>query len=162
MVLLRLLWHVPFLKYPNERTNLLKWAFIFMFFGGMIFYFYCHYRGLELTINGLLKNDSLGWANEASWFYKVFYVVISSVMDVGGMFYGRCNANVFFSLPEAKYPLLVLVFWLLHIISFLTAVSALLIRFGNNLLRWVRTKTQISIVDLMFGINADSLRLAEI
>ena len=141
-------------KYPNGRTNLLKWAFVLMFFGGMIFYFYCHYRGLEL---GLSKNDSLVWAKEASWFYKVFYVIISSVMDVGWMFYGRGNADVFFSLPEAKYPPLVLVFWLLHLIAFLTAVSTLLIRFGDNLLKWVRTKTQVSSVDLVFGINATSL-----
>lgn len=144
-------------KYPNERTNILKWAFLFMFIGGMAFYFYCHYRGLELPIDYTSKNNPLAWAENASWGYKVLYVVISSVMDVGWMFYGRGNADVFFSLPEAKDPLFVLIFWVLHIVAFLTALSALLIRFGDSLLRWVRTKTQVSCVDLVFGINADSL-----
>ena len=45
------------------------------------------------------------------------------------MFYGRGNTSVFFTLPEAKDLLFVFVFWFLHIIAFLTAVSALLIRF---------------------------------
>lgn len=144
-------------KYPNERTNLLKWAFVLMFIGGMILYFYCNYRGLELAISASSKDNPLDWAKNASWFYKVFYVIISSIMDVGWMFYGRGNASVFFILPEAKDPLFVFVFWFLHIVAFFTAVSALLIRFGDNLLRWVRTKTQVSCVDLIFGINEDSL-----
>lgn len=144
-------------KYPNKRTKLLKWAFLLMFIGGMILYFYCNYKGLELAISDSSDDNPLSWAKNASWFYKVFYVVISSVMDVGWMFYGRGNAGVFFKLQEAKDPLFVFVFWLLHIVAFLTAVSALLIRFGDNLLRWVRTKTQVSCVDLVFGINADSL-----
>lgn len=144
-------------KYPSKRTKLLKWAFLFMFIGGMILYFYCNYRGLELAISDSLKDNTLEWAKNASWFYKFFYVVISSVMDVGWMFQGRGNVGAFFRLPEAKDPLFVFVFWFLHIVAFLTAVSALLIRFGDNLLRWVRTKTQVSCVDLVFGINADSL-----
>lgn len=144
-------------KYPNGRTTFLKWAFILMFVGGMSLYFYCNYRGLELPIDETSKNNPLAWAKNASWGYKVFYVVISSIMDVGWMFYGRGNANVFFRLPEAKYPLFVLVFWILHLVAFLTALSALLIRFGDNLLRWVRTKTQVSCVDLVFGINVDSI-----
>ena len=148
-------------KYPNGRTTFLKWAFILMFVGGMSLYFYCNYKGLELPIDNTSKNNPLGWAKNASWGYKLFYVVISSVMDVGWMFNGRGNADVFFSLPEAKYLSLVLLFWLLHIIAFLTAVSTLLIRFGDNLLRWVRTHTQVSCVDLVFGINEDSTRFQQ-
>ena len=148
-------------QYPNGRTMFLKWAFIFMFIVGMAFYFYCHYRSLDPAIIALSKDNSLTWTNNASGLYKVFYVVIKSVMDVGWMFYGRGNADVFFSLPEAKYLSLVLLFWLLHIIAFLTAVSTLLIRFGDNLLRWVRTHTQVSCVDLVFGINEDSTRFQQ-
>ena len=55
-----------------------------------------------------------------------------SVIDVGMMFYGRGNSDVFYKLPEASEPLIVLVFWLLHMIAFFTASSALLIRFGDD------------------------------
>lgn len=144
-------------KYPNVWANILKYAFAFMFIGGMSLYFYCHYIEVAQAINGLSKENSLSWAKNALWFHKVFYIVISSVIDVGWMFYGRGNSDVFFRLPEAQYPWAVFGFWLLHIIAFLTAVSAMLIRFGDNLLRWVRTKIQVSCVDLIFGVNADSL-----
>lgn len=144
-------------KYPNGRTTFLKWAFILMFVGGMSLYFYCNYKGLELPIDNTSKNNPLGWAKNASWGYKLFYVVISSVMDVGWMFYGRGNADIFFRLPIAKDPLYALVFWVLHFVAFLTFLSALFIRFGDSLLKWVRTKTQVSCVDLVFGINSDSI-----
>lgn len=145
-------------KYPHKRTGMLKKAFCFMFFGGMLFYYYCHYRGLEQVVSGLSNDKYLEWAKNAnaSWLY-IPYVAMRSFIDVGMMFYGRGNADVFYSLPESKYPLAVLVFWLLHVIVFLTAASALLIRFGDDLLRWIRTKTQVSCIDIIFGVNADSL-----
>ena len=73
------------------------------------------------------------------------------------LFYGRGNADVFFSLPEIKSTSLVFAFLSLHVVAFLTAISTLLIRFGDNLLRWGRTKTQVTCVNLVLGINADSL-----
>lgn len=146
-------------KYPHKRTYLMKRAFCFMFIVGMLFYFYCHYRGLEQAVNHLTKDDSLlEWAkSESSSWLHIPYIAMRSVMDVGWMFYGRGNADVFFSLPEAKYPWAVFLFWLLHIVAFFTVVSALLTRFGDDLLRWIRTKTQVSCVDLVFGINVNSI-----
>ena len=91
---------------------------------------------------------------------RVLYVVVRSVIDVGRMFYGYANTDVFYSLPAAQNPVIVLLFWLVYTTVFYTAASALLIRFGNNLLRWIKVTTAKILnfdVDIIFGINSDSI-----
>ena len=148
-------------KYPQKGAKPLKVTFIIMFIGGMAIYCTCHYLELEYAIDGQIKSSSLGWArSEDAAYVHIAYIMIMSVMDVGLMFYGRGNSSVFYSLPESKNPLFVLVYWLIHMIAFYTVASALLVRFGNDLLQWIRmATTKVSEVDLMFGINSNSLAL---
>ena len=148
-----------FAKHPQKSTEYLKVIFALMFFIGLLIYCYCNYQIFEIAAEGQKEVKGLGWVNKNTpLFYKILYVVMQSVMDVGMMFYGRANSDVFYQLSEAKEPLYVMGFWLLHVTAFFTAASALLIRFGNDFLRWIRiTKTKVSDIDLIFGINADSL-----
>ena len=154
-------------KHPQKRTMPLKIIFIAMFLGGTALYCTCYYRAIEEAKIESSKGSTekkfpyLEWVNDkdgnASWFY-IPYVVVKSVIDVGIMFYGRDNSSIFYALPESKRPLPVFLFWLIHLIAFYTAASALLIRFGNDLLRGIRIMTsKISDIDLVFGINPDSL-----
>ena len=146
-------------KHPQKRTTPLKAAFLIMFVGGIVLYCTCYYLELAQVVNGQSENSYLEWVKgeNASWFY-VPYVIVRAVVDVGMMFYGRSNSDVFYHLPASKNPSAVFLFWLIHLIAFYTAASALLIRFGNDLLRWIRTITsKISDVDLVFGVNPNSL-----
>ena len=147
-------------KHPQKRTLPLKIAFIIMFLGGVILYCICHYQVLMQAADNPKPDKYLDWVKgrKDSWFYTIPYVIMRAVIDVGMMFYGRSNTDVFYSLPAAKEPLIVLLFWIIHIIAFYTAASALLIRFGNDLLRWIRIMTsKISDVDIVFGVNPESL-----
>ena len=147
-------------KHPKKNTKLLKILFVIMFIVGMIMYCYFHYRMLEEVVSGELNSKSLDWvqSESTSWFYYITYIVMRSAMDVGMMFYGRSNSEIFYSLPESENPNNVFCFWLLHTIAFFTASSALIIRFGDNFLRWFRwAKTKVSDVDLIFGINDSSI-----
>ena len=150
-------------KHPQKRTFPLKLIFIIMFLGGIAMYCTFHFRELDLFLKGQLNIENLDWLKKwvndenALWFCLP-YVIIMSVLDVGKMFYGHGNSNVFYNLQESKEPLAVFLFWLTNLIAFYTAASALLIRFGNDLLRWIRMMTsKISDVDLIFGINSDSI-----
>ncbi len=146
-------------KHPQKRSAPLKAAFIIMFVGGMAIYCTCHYLAIQQVLTDKLSIRPLDWvkSSNSSWLY-IPYVIMRSVIDVGMMFYGRDNSYVFYILPVSKYPVAVMLFWLMHIIAFFTAATALLIRFGNDLLRWIRLITsKISDVDLIFGVNADSL-----
>ena len=146
--------------HPKKNTKLLRHFFVLMFLCGMVMYCYCHYRMLEEVAGGELEIKSLEWVHSEniSAAHYVAYVVMRSVVDVGMMFYGRGNSEVLYTLPESKNPLFVLGFWLMHMFAFFTASSALLIRFGDDFLRWFRIqKIKGSDVDLIFGINADSL-----
>lgn len=147
-------------KHPKKNTKPLKWLFVIMFIAGMGLYCYCHYRELEEVINGSLKDPSLNWVHNenASGAYYIAYIVMMSVIDVGTMFYGRGNSALFYRLSEAENPIVVLGFWLLHTLAFFTASSALLIRFGDDFLRWLRgVKIKVLDVNLVFGINEDSI-----
>ncbi len=74
------------------------------------------------------------------------------------MFIGRDNSYLFYNLPLSQNPFIVCLFWLIHLMAFYTSATAILIVFGNDLLRWIRIMTsKISDVDLIFGINPDSL-----
>ena len=76
------------------------------------------------------------------------------------MFYGYPNTEVFYATTAAQNPWFVLLFWLMYATIFYTVVSALLIRFGNDLLRWIRiwaAKKRNFDVDIVFGINPDSI-----
>lgn len=146
-------------KHPQKRTMPLKIAFIIMFIGGTVIYCMCHYMGIMDAVRSHSDKPEMSWVNRenAAWLY-VPYVVIRSVMDVGIMFYGRNNSNVFYALPESQNPFAVLLFWLIHLIAFFTAATALLIRFGSDILRWIRIMTtKISDVILIFGVNQDSV-----
>ena len=152
-------------KHPQKGTMPLKIIFAAMFIGGMALYCTCHYLELQKVAKSIAESKELPadkylhWLKDenASLFY-VPYVSMRAVVDVGTMFYGRFNGDVFFNLDISKEPLAVMLFWLIHLIAFYTAASALLIRFGNDLLRWIRIITsKISDVDLIFGINSDSL-----
>lgn len=146
-------------KNPSKRTTPLKIAFIVMFLGGIIIYCMCHYMEIMQAVRTHSGSSELSWVKRdyASWLY-VPYVIIRSVMDVGIMFYGRNNSDVFYALEESQNPVAVLIFWLIHMIAFFTGATALLIHFGNNLLRWIRIMTtKISDVILIFGVNQDSL-----
>ena len=148
-------------KHPQKRTLPLKIAFVIMFLGGIIIYSSCHYLGIEQEIQNSPENNYLEWGEDSPWF-RVPYVIMRSVIDVGMMFYGRDNSRVFYNLPISKNPLAVLLFWLIHVIAFYTAASALLIHFGNDLLRWIRIMTtKISDVDLIFGVNKDSIAFGQ-
>ena len=146
-------------KYPQKGAKPLKAAFVFMFIAGMAIYCTCYYLGLKYAIEGQIKSGSLDWArSEDSPWLHVAYIMMRSVIDVGLMFYGRNNSGVFYILPESKNPWFVLFFWLIHMIAFYTVASALLVRFGNELLQWIRVATtKVSDVDLVFGINSNSL-----
>ena len=147
-------------KHPEKNTKPLKWLFLIMFVAGMFTYCYCHYRELKGVLNGSLNDPSLSWVKneDASEAYYISYVVMMSVIDVGTMFYGRGNSAVFYKLPEAENPIVVLGFWLLHTIAFFTASSALLIRFGDDFLRWLRgIEIKVLDVNLVFGINENSI-----
>ena len=147
-------------RHPKKNTKPLRIFFAIMFIVGMIIYCYCNYRMIEEVMKGTLEINSLKWVHSenVSEFHYIAYIVMRSVIDVGTMFYGRVNSDVFYNLPESRNPGMVLGFWFLHMTAFFTASSALLIRFGDDFLRWFRrTKTKISDVDLIFGINSDSL-----
>ena len=146
-------------KHPQKGSKPLKITFIVMFIGGMAIYCTCYYLGLKYSIDGTIKSGSLEWAKlEDSPWLHVAYIMMRSVMDVGMMFYGRNNSSVFYILPESKNSMLVILFWLIHMIAFYTVAGALLVRFGNELLQWIRIVTaKIDNIDLVFGINSDSL-----
>ena len=117
----------------------------------MILYCYYHYRELEQLASVRSENEYL------SLCFDIPYVVVRALLDVGTMFYGRGNTDVL-NLHEFQNPFFILMFWLFQVIAFLTTASALLIRYGNDFIRWIRkTKTKFSNVDLIFGINQDSL-----
>ena len=148
--------------HPQKRTLPLKIAFIVMFLGGTFIYCACHYLEIQQFLSGNNPRPApyLEWTKDSdyAWVLYVPYVIERAVIDVGMMFYGRSNASVFYNLNISRNPLIVFLFWLIHIIAFYTAASALLIRFGNELLRWIRiVSSKISDVDLIFGINSDSL-----
>lgn len=147
-------------KRLKKKMFPLKAVFIIMFFGGMTMYSIINYRVLALVADGKLPAPySLEWmGSNASWFHVMWYVIMKSIMDVGMMICGRCNTDLFYKLPEAKYPLVVLSFWMVQLIVFFMTATALLIRFGSDLLRWIRiTTSRVSEVDLLFGVNSDSL-----
>ena len=147
-------------KHPHKRTIPIRTVFIAMFLGGTLMYCIFHYMELEQLKPG---NPYLAWVKDGngefvSWLYTLPYVIIRSVMDVGTMFYGHGNSLLFYSLSISKSPLAVVFFWLIHLLAFYTAASALLICFGNDLLRWIRTMTsKISDIDLIYGVNTDSV-----
>ena len=147
-------------RHLQKKTWPLKIIFIVMFIGGMAMYCTINYRALALAVDGkLVKDASLKWVNKDTQFLQILpYVIMRSIIDVGRMFCGYCNSDVFYKLPEAESPLYVLSFWLVQLIVFYTTATALIIRFGNDLLRWIRIMTtKVSEIDLVFGINADSL-----
>ena len=136
---------------PHKSIKLLKNTFYFIVFAGMILYCYYHYRELEQLASVRSENKYLALC------FDIPYVVIRALIDVGMMFYGRGNTDVL-NLQEFQNPFFILMFWLFQMIAFLTTASALLIRFGNDFIRWIRrTKTKFSNIDLIFGINKDSL-----
>lgn len=148
-------------KHPHKRTTPLKTVFILMFLGGTAMYCTFYYRELMQAVNAQSKSATFAWTDSenASWFY-IPYVIVKSVIEVGMMFYGRGNNSIFYSMPESKNPLAVFLFWLIQLVAFYTAASALIIRFGSDLLRWIRiTTSRVSNVNLIFGINPDSLAL---
>ena len=147
-------------KHPHKRTLPLKITFIIMFLGGVVLYCICHYQALMQFLDKKTSDKYLDWVKSPknSWYYTIPYVIMRAVIDVGMMFYGRVNTDVFYDLPEAKEPLFVLLFWMIHIVAVYTTASALLIRFGNDLLRWIRIMTsKISDVNIIFGVNSESL-----
>ena len=152
-------------KYPQKRTKPLKLIFILMFLGGMLIYCYCHYQYVKQIVYNQteVKDNYLAWVKDknAPLFY-VPYVIVRSVIDVGIMFYGRPNGDIFFKLPIAKNPGAVFIFWLFNLVAFYITAAALLLRFGNDLLRWIRIMTsKISDIDLIFGVNSNSVALSQ-
>ena len=149
-------------KHPHKRTLPLKIFFAAMFIGGTAMYCAFHWLEIQQVLGGHLENKSLDWvkSGNASALDYILYVIMVSVMDVGMMFSGRGNSTVFYNLPVSRNPAAVLLFWVIHLVAFYTAASALLIRFGNDLLMWLRISTsKISGVDLVFGVNSDSFSL---
>ena len=147
-------------KRLKKKMFPLKAVFVIMFLVGMTMYCTINYRALSLVIDGQLSKDySTEWVNENTGPLQVIpYVVMRSIIDVGRMLCGYCNTEAFYKLPEAKYPLVVLSFWMVQMIVFFMTATALLIRFGSDLLRWIRiTTSRVSEVDLLFGVNPDSL-----
>ena len=148
-------------KHPQKRNTPLKITFCIMFMGGMAVYCTCHYLELTQVLKGESPGRYLKWVNNKDAYASLFYVpyiIVRSVADVGMMFSGRINSEVFFNLEIAHNPLAVFLFWIIHLMAFFTTAAALLIRFGNELLKWIRIRTsKISEVNLIYGINSDSL-----
>ena len=148
-------------KHPQKRNMPVKLTFCIMFLGGMALYCTCHYMEVMQVPGGKPPASYLKWVNDKSGYASLFripYVIVRSVADAGMMFWGRINSDVFFNLDISEKPLAVFIFWLIHLIAFYTAAAALLIRFGNELLKWIRITTSgISEINLIFGINADSI-----
>ena len=144
-------------KHPQKKTALIKWVFIIMFILGTVMYCIFNYLALE-HVGGQEQSDWLNSGNNP--LFRILYVVLRAVIDVGTMFYGRANTSIFYSLELSKNPLWVLLFWLVYVIAFYTAASALLIRFGGDLLVWIRitfAKVLGSEVHVIFGVNRNSL-----
>lgn len=140
--------------HPQKDTVPLKIIFIIMFIIGTVMYCLCHYYGIG-------QPGYKGWVkgNDSAWL-KFFYVALRSVIDVGTMFYGRANTDVFYSLPAAQEPFYILMFWFIYTTIFYITASALLICFGHDLLRWIRimlAKLLHYDIDIVFGINSDSI-----
>lgn len=140
--------------HPQKRTALLKAMFCFIVSVGIIVFCTCNYYGIE-------KGNYKGWVDNGDYpALRVPYIVLRSIIDVGRMFYGYPNTDVFYATTAAQNPWLVLLFWLMYATIFYTVASALLIRFGNDLLRWIRiwvAKKRNFDVDIVFGINQDSI-----
>ena len=140
--------------YPKKRAAFLKGMFFFIFIVGIIVFCTCNYFGIK---HGRYN----GWVNNGdNPVLRVLYIVLRSVIDVGRMFSGYPNTDVFYATPAAQNQWLVLLFWIMYATIFYTVASALLIRFGNNLLRWIRiitAKRRNFDVDIVFGINEDSI-----
>ena len=147
-------------KYPHKKTVPLKAIFLAMFIGGTLMYCAFNYAAI---LNAKPNNRSLVWTrNEngeiVSLIYTLPYVIMTSIMDVFMMFYGRGSSEAFYSFKLAEYPLAVVLFCLIQFVTLYTAAGALFIRFGNDLLRWIRIRTsKISEVALIFGVNDDSI-----
>ena len=153
---------------PQKRIAMLKKVFLLMFIIGSVMYLAFHYLELQRVINGELEDSNMTWAKggNVSRFYIIAHVVITSVMDVGMMFSGRGNSEVFYNLKISEYPLAVMLFWLIHMIAFYTSASALLIRFGSDFLIWIKMRIRMLFlwvfrktlnVDIVFGVNEDSV-----
>ena len=149
-------------KHSKKKTGLLKWSFIIMFIVGMIMYCFCHYASIGQVLNGQLVNKRLDWvkSESASWFSYILYVVMMSLIDVGTMFYGRANSEVFYNLPLSHNEWFVFIFWFVHVLAFFMAAGAVLIKFGDKFLRWFRLKIAKLLsrdIDLIYGINENSV-----
>ncbi|MBQ6112498.1 MAG: hypothetical protein IJL01_08920, partial [Synergistaceae bacterium] len=149
-------------KHPQKRNTPLKITFCVMFLGGMAVYCTCHYLELTQILEGKTPGRYLEWVNNNEAYASVFhipYIIVRSVVDVGMMFSGRINSEVFFNLDISHNPFAVFLFWIVHLVAFFTTAATLLIRFGNDLLKWIRIRTsKVSEVNLIYGINADSIQ----
>ena len=150
-------------KNPNQKTDLLRTTFFVMFIFGMILYCSCNYLVLEnaaLESPEKLHKELIWVKSEYSSLFYIPYVIIRSIIDVGRMFSGYPNGDAFYSLPISRNPLFVFLFLLINLVAFSTTATALIARFGNDLLRWVRINAQkISDIILIFGVNDDSITL---
>ena len=125
-------------KHPQKRNTPLKITFCIMFLGGMAIYCTCHYLELTQVLEGKEAGRYLKWVNNNEAYASVFhipYIIVRSVVDVGMMFSGRINSEVFFNLDISHNPFAVFLFWIVHLVAFFTTAAALLIRFGNDLLK---------------------------
>lgn len=140
--------------HPQKRATFLKAMFCFIVSVGIIVFCICNYYGIE-------QGNYKGWVDNSDYpALRVPYIVLRSIIDVGRMFYGYPNTEVFYATTAAQNPWFVLLFWLMYATIFYTVASALLIRFGNDLLRWIRiwvAKKHNFDVDIVFGINPDSI-----
>ena len=150
-------------KYPRQRTKLLKIIFSAMFIVGMILYCSCNYLVLEnaaLELPEKVKRELLWVKSEYASLFYIPYVTVRSVIDVGRMFSGYPNGDAFYSLPISRNPFAVFAFLLINLIAFFTTATALITRFGNDLLRWIRLKApNMFDIILVFGVNANSISL---
>ena len=144
-------------KHPQKKTAFLKMVFIAMFILGTVMYCIFHYLA-PIQIKGQEQSDFLNSGYNP--LFRILYVVLRSVIDVGNMFSGRANTDLFYRLDISKNPVCVILFWTVYVITFYTTASALLLRFGNDLLTWIRitlAKFFGSDVNVIFGVNPDSL-----
>ncbi|MBQ3456377.1 MAG: hypothetical protein IJG36_08070, partial [Synergistaceae bacterium] len=86
-------------KHPQKKTALIKWVFIIMFILGTVMYCIFNYLALE-HVGGQEQSDWLNSGNNP--LFRILYVVLRAVIDVGTMFYGRANTSIFYSLELSK------------------------------------------------------------
>lgn len=88
--------------------------------------------------------------------------VIRGLLSVCGMFVGKNDFSAISAAPLMQEKWMLLIFWLLHLLAFYMTAGAAIVSVGSEALKklrlWLARRGQMN---LIFGINADSLELGK-